>query len=59
MCRVMGDEDVTSLMKKRMAENWLPRILSYAQTSQKASTRKLMQEMDSAIAVNKLSQTGK
>ena len=59
MCRVMGDEDVTSLMKKRMAENWLPRILSYAQTSQKASIRKLMQEMDSAIAVNKLSQTGK
>ena len=55
----MGDEDITSLMKKRMAENWLPRILSYARTRQKASIRKLMQKMDSANAVNKLSQTGK
>lgn len=59
MCRVMDDNDTTRLMKERMVDTWLPRILTYVQMSEKSTIKKLLQEMDSAIALDKLSQAGK
>ena len=58
MCRVMGDKDVTILMKERMIDTWLPKILSYVQKSEKSSLKKLVEEMDSAISEDKLNPAG-
>jgi hypothetical protein len=58
MCRVIGDKDVTRLMKERMIDTLLPKILSYVQKSEKSSLKKLVEEMDSAISVDKLNPAG-
>ena len=58
MCRVMGDKDITGLMKERMIDTWLPKILSYVQQSEKSSLKKLVEEMDSAISEDKLNPAG-
>ena len=55
MCQVMGDKDVTILMKERMIDTWLPKILSYVQKSEKSSLKKLVEEMDSIQQVTKCS----
>ena len=39
-------------------DTWLPKILSYVQKSEKSSLKKLVEEMDSAISVDKLNPAG-
>ena len=55
----MSNNKITRHMKQSMADTWLPIILSFSQMREKSSTKKLLEEMDAAIASDQLTQAGK
>ena len=58
MCRVMADDSVTRVMKERMEDTWLPKILQYARKTEKPSVRKVLNEMEKSITLAQISEKG-
>jgi hypothetical protein len=58
ICRIFDDVEFCKNMKVSLAGTWIPRILSYIESSDKPMVKKLRDEMEQAINDGLISETG-
>ena len=58
ICRIFDDVEFCKNMKVSLAGTWIPRILSYMESSDKPMVKKILDEMEQAINDGLISETG-
>ena len=58
ICRIFNDAEFCKNMKVSLAGTWIPRILSYMQSSDKPVLKKFLSEMEQAVNDGLIRETG-
>ncbi len=58
ICRTFDDVEFCKNMKVSLAGTWIPRILSYMESSDRPMVKKILDEMEQAINDGLISETG-